>query len=236
VYDATGRTHPRSLLARVLWEAALARTRRRAFRVIVPSRAAADDLATRLPRLARRLVVVSPVAPPPPTKAGRDAGRGFALAVASHRAHKRLAELAAAWRARRPPLALAIAGADTRRLHAPPFVRALGFVSDETLEALLAEAACLVSASRAEGFGLPLLAAMAAGVPVIASRIAAHEEVAGDAGVLVEPERLGELVDEAVALAADPERAARCAAAGRRIAATFSPDRAAEELDRALHG
>jgi glycosyltransferase involved in cell wall biosynthesis len=69
----------------------------------------------------------------------------------------------------------------------PPIVF-LGIVPGETLVALYRSAAALVYPSRYEGFGLPLLEAMACGTPVIAARSSCIPEVAGDAAVLLDPD------------------------------------------------
>jgi alpha-1,3-rhamnosyl/mannosyltransferase len=70
---------------------------------------------------------------------------------------------------------------------AAPGVRYLGYVSQEELAPLMAGSAAVAMPSLYEGFGLPVLEAMASGVPVVTSRGAALEEVAGDAAVLVDP-------------------------------------------------
>ena len=62
-------------------------------------------------------------------------------------------------------------------------VRFLGYVKDENLPGLYAQASLFVLPSLDEGFGLPVLEAMACGVPVIASDASALPEVVGDAGL-----------------------------------------------------
>jgi len=61
-------------------------------------------------------------------------------------------------------------------------------VTDEEYHALLRTATALVSLSRAEGYGLPLVEAMSLGTPVIASDIPIFREVGGDAALYVDPE------------------------------------------------
>lgn len=66
-------------------------------------------------------------------------------------------------------------------------LRLLGFVPDAALAALYARASCLAFVSHYEGFGLPVLEAMASSTPVVASRTTGTGEVAGDAAQLVDP-------------------------------------------------
>jgi glycosyltransferase involved in cell wall biosynthesis len=66
-------------------------------------------------------------------------------------------------------------------------VRFLGYVPDTELALLLGMADCFVFPSLYEGFGLPVIEAMAAGCPVIASRAASIPEIAGEAALLVDP-------------------------------------------------
>lgn len=67
-------------------------------------------------------------------------------------------------------------------------VRLLGFVPDEDLPALYAGASCFLYPSLYEGFGLPVLEAMAVGCPVLTSDRGSLKEVAGEAAVEVNPE------------------------------------------------
>jgi glycosyltransferase involved in cell wall biosynthesis len=74
-----------------------------------------------------------------------------------------------------------------RRLGLESRVELIGYVEHESLASLYRGAACLVFPSRYEGFGLPVLEAMASGTPVVATTAGAVPEVAGDAAILVAP-------------------------------------------------
>ena len=106
-----------------------------------------------------------------------------------------------------------------RRLGLEQRVELTGYLERDELPALYRGAACLVFPSRYEGFGLPVLEAMASGTPVVATATGAVPEVAGDAAVLVEP-------GDHAALAAGIERALtdrdRLVAAGLERARHFS--------------
>jgi glycosyltransferase involved in cell wall biosynthesis len=105
---------------------------------------------------------------------------------------------------------------------AAPGVRSAGQVSEPVLQRLYRTATVLCFPSRAEGFGLPVLEAMAAGLPVVASDIPAVREVAGPAAVLVPPGDAEALREALLELLGDPDRRGALAEAGRRRAAGFS--------------
>ena len=71
-----------------------------------------------------------------------------------------------------------------------------GFVSDQELDILLRNANVFVYPSLYEGFGIPILEAMKVGTPVVTSKVTAMGEVAGDAGLLVDPTDVGEMARE----------------------------------------
>ncbi len=106
-------------------------------------------------------------------------------------------------------------------------VHAVGFVPAAERDALCAGAAVFCYPSTTEGFGLPVLEAMAAGAPVVTSARTATAEVAGDAGRCVDPHDPQAIAD-AIAAFLDDDRAADDArSAGRARAATFTWERAA---------
>ncbi len=112
--------------------------------------------------------------------------------------------------------------ADLRRLAPDGRVRRLGYVPRADLVALYGLADAFVYPSLYEGFGLPVLEAMACGAPVLASNTSSLPEVAGDAALLVDP-RDDEALREALArLATEPALRAGLARAGLRRAAKFS--------------
>lgn len=83
-----------------------------------------------------------------------------------------------------------------------------GFVTDDELSQLYSEASCFVFPSRYEGFGLPLLEAMACGTPVIASNTGAMPEVVGDAGLLVDPDDDAAIASTVTSVLSSPALAA----------------------------
>ena len=106
----------------------------------------------------------------------------------------------------------------------------LGYVADEVLEALQAQAAALAMPSLYEGFGLPLLEAMRFGVPVLTANVASMPEVAGEAGVLVDPCAVDSIAAGLERLLGDAGLRTRLGAAGRVRAQAFTWARAARTM------
>lgn len=103
----------------------------------------------------------------------------------------------------------------------------LGAVSESTLRALYHGAAALVYPSRYEGFGLPLVEAMASGTPVLASRAASIPEVVGESGMLLDPDDHKGWEDAIVRVITDSVLRARLRTDGLARAAMFTWERTA---------
>jgi len=104
-----------------------------------------------------------------------------------------------------------------------------GYVPQAKLADWYARAMIFAFPSLDEGFGMPVLEAMASGTPVIASNRSAIPEVAGDAAWLVDPEDTEELAGALVALTRDPERRADLSRRGLARAAEFTWAEAVEK-------
>ncbi len=107
-------------------------------------------------------------------------------------------------------------------------VRVLGFVPDADRAALLRGAAVFCYPSLAEGFGMPVLEAMAAGAPVITSDVSATAEVAGEAAELCDPRSVDAIAGALRNVLCDTATADRLRAAGRKRVEHFTWSRAAK--------
>ncbi len=107
-------------------------------------------------------------------------------------------------------------------------VRFLGYLASEQIPALMAAARLFVIPSRYEGFGLPLLEAMAVGTPVLAARTSSLPEVGGDAARYFDPDDEGALADLLAALWEDEQRRRTLGELCRERAAGFTWARAAK--------
>jgi alpha-1,3-rhamnosyl/mannosyltransferase len=149
--------------------------------------------------------------------------RPYVLALGStepRKNNRRVIEAFRAVRASHPSLQLAIAGSNWRGLTFPPgfidgHVRELGHVPDGDLSVLMQSAEMLVFPSLHEGFGLPVIEAMALGIPVITSNTSALPEVAGDAALFADPNSTDDIAEnmklilENLSLAEDLRRRGR---------------------------
>jgi glycosyltransferase involved in cell wall biosynthesis len=213
--------------------------------LVVPSASTGRDLAQIHPDGAPRIRVVPHgvdplfLAPPP---AGEDAphlrrfgleGHRFLVAVGSGRPRKgpdTLLRAFAAYREAGGDRLLVVTGPGKPPPSPPGGVRWVGWIEDAALVACTRNADALVYHSLNEGFGLPVLEAMALGVPVVAAAAGAVPEVAGDAALLVPPEDPAALAEALGRALSDGALRARLAEAGRRRAAEFPWDRAAEAI------
>ena len=162
--------------------------------------------------------------------------RSFVLFVGTIEPRKNLAALASAFRdIADAGLVLAVVGPagwneDLDALLAPVRhrVRVLGFVARRELNVLYANASVFCYPSLLEGFGMPVLEAMAAGAAVITSVGTATAEVAADAGVLVDPTDTAALGAAIARVVSDDRHADELRRRAQERAATFTWARAAE--------
>ena len=223
---------------------------RRAARVLAPSRYSAQRATAVLGVDAERIDVVpyaaDPVFSPGPrdevalTRLGVEGS--YALAVGTMQPRKNLEGALDAFErlvADGAEQRLVVVGARgwrdaelARRLERSPAggrVLALGRVSEHDLVALYRAADCLVFCSRGEGFGFPVLEAMACGTPVVCSSTTSLGEVAGGAAELADPEDAASVHRALATVLSSAARRAELRELGRRRADEFSWKRCAEQ-------
>lgn len=120
--------------------------------------------------------------------------------------------------------------ADAQRALDDGRLRRLGYVTDADLPALYANATLFAYVSRYEGFGMPVIEAMAAGAPVITSDRTATREVAGDAALTVDPDDTEAIRHALARLQDDDALRERLCHAGRQRASQFTWSRSADAL------
>jgi glycosyltransferase involved in cell wall biosynthesis len=194
-------------------------------------------------------IIVSPLGVTPPRDVGIAPPPGdYVLAVGALVPRKGLATLVRAMAAVPSGMRLLLVGppgpaeAELRELAAQPGVAGrvefLGAVDDATLAALYRGATLLCFPSVSEGFGLPVVEAMTAGVPVVASDIDVVREVGGDAVVRVPVGDVDAFATAIVALATDDSRRRSLVAQGRDRARLYTWEataaRTVEAYERAV--
>jgi len=168
-------------------------------------------------------------------KAGDPASQPYALFVGARGGYKNFAAAAQAVAAVKGVHLVAVGGGafapDERALLGrllPGRHRHSGYVSGADLNRLYNEAHCLVYPSLYEGFGIPILEAMAAGCPVITTRRSSMAEIAGESAILLD-EPHPEAIVEAIRLLFDPGTRARYEDLGKQNARRFSWDKMARQ-------
>jgi glycosyltransferase involved in cell wall biosynthesis len=245
IHDVAALAHPEWYgRAYVAWQRlVLPRIARRARRVMTVSEFSKDEIAERLGVPGEKITVVpngvseafSPEVDPQPAKHALGLRRPYVLTVSTRIARKNLGTLARAARAleeRGIELVSAGSGRAYMRSGEPALGRALGYVPEELLPSLYVGAEALAMPSVYEGFGLPVLEAMASGTPVVAADRAALPEVCGGAAILAHPDDPDAFAD-ALLRATGPERE-RLVAAGRERASQFTWERSAELTDATI--
>ncbi|MDQ2944956.1 MAG: glycosyltransferase family 4 protein [Acidobacteriota bacterium] len=111
-------------------------------------------------------------------------------------------------------------------------IEVTGFIAREALEQLYMKASIFAFPSLDEGFGIPVLEAMAHGTPLVTSNGSALVEVAGDAALLVNPEETDEIADALRCLVQDSDLRNKLACLGRARAKLYTWDRAVTETYR----
>lgn len=179
----------------------------RAARITAVSHAAARQIARHLPISLKDIAVLpnghehalswdptrAQLAPTLLKTMASSAGRPFVLVLGSRARHKNLAMLVdAAPQLDAAGIDLVVAGGgdgifSDELLESRPNIRFTGRVSDDDLAYLLDSALCLAFPSFTEGFGLPIVEAMARGCPVVASDCASMPEVCGNAALMASP-------------------------------------------------
>jgi glycosyltransferase involved in cell wall biosynthesis len=233
--------------ARTATHALVSLAARRAHRIIAVSAAGREEIVAGLGVDRERIDVVPNGVRPPSASPSADGSRErhrlgqrrIVLSVATDLPHKNLPALIEALALvapeKRPILVLAGHGTDDGALQARAFaagvaedVRLLGGLSIDELDSLYALADCLVLPTLHEGFGLPVLEAMARSVPVLCSEIPALREVAGDAALYFDPHMPAQIAANIVEVLTNSRVAARLCEQGRVQAAKFSWAAAAE--------
>jgi glycosyltransferase involved in cell wall biosynthesis len=231
---------------RLLYRLGLRAALRRADAILVPSRSTGEDVLRHGPVDPAR-VRVTPLAPAldvgtddvGPVLARLGIVPPYVLFVGTLEPRKNVVSLVRAYRRAvagglEHSLVLAGApgwGADALErelaLEAPGRIMRTGFLPAVDLDAVYRGASMLVYPSVYEGFGLPVIEAMARGVPTVTSNTSSLPEVVGDAAITVDPASLEAIADGIVTVASDASTAARLADAGRRRAASFTWDETA---------
>ncbi len=168
-----------------------------------------------------------------------DLSEGYILYLGINKPHKNLVRLVKAFAKVKTGRKLVLAGKEdpryrkvhevVKRLSLQERVVFLGQVPEDDLPALYSGAALFVFPSLYEGFGLPLLEAMACGVPVVCSSTSSLPEIAGRAAVMVDPLDVSQLARALKRVLGDSDLRVSMREEGLKQAARFSWERTAKE-------
>ena len=111
-----------------------------------------------------------------------------------------------------------------------PDVHMLGYVSDDDLTSFLQSSDALINPSIHEGFGLPMLEAMACGIPVITCNVFSPPEIVGDGGLFVDPRNVDDICSKILELSNSENLRENLAAAGLKRSMDFSWEKTALQL------
>lgn len=250
IHDVSFAAHPEWIAwsDRFFLRLLIPRSLRRATRLVVPSRFTLREMEHYFPFCAGKGVVVPNAADPkwlvPVSLAEREAVRQkyqlpkrFIIATGTMQPRKNIALLIEAWRSRPAELqdvGLALTG--NRAGHhvdagvtdaVSQGILFTGYVTDDELRGIVAQATVLAFPSLYEGFGIPLLEAFAVGTPVWAARIDPFLEVGGEAFLSFDPRSLDEARKTLYTLLVDTDLCQRLTDAGRQRVELFSWDRSA---------
>lgn len=235
VHDLAFRLRP----AEVPWQqraylgSLLPRMLPRAAAVAVPTETTRADLLAAYPLagLDRRVAVVGEgLTLQTPGSLPANLEPGYILAVGTVEARKNYPRLLAAYELLEDPPPLVIAGGPGWSGHVVPErpgVRRIGHADDATLAALYANAVFLAFPSLYEGFGLPVLEAMASGLPALIGSRGALAEVAAGSALEVNAEDVASIAAGMRRLLAEPELRRDLIAGGRRRSREFTWERSA---------
>lgn len=225
---------------------------RKAAGIVAVSRATAREIEKSFPGASSKVTVIPEAAPPEYAEVkDREKLRRirkklglperFILFLGTIEPRKNLTRLLAAYMAAAPsiPHSLVISGSvgwktgelfrELKNSDVRDRVKLTGFVDSRNIPALMTLADIFVFPSLYEGFGLPILEAMACGTPVVTSNVSSMPEVAGDAAILVDPLSTDSIAEGLKELALDRNKREDLRGKGLRRAAEFSWEDTAEK-------
>lgn len=253
IHDLCQLAHPETLsseLQRGYAKFLLRRAARQAAAVLCVSEFTASETEKYLQVEKSRIVVTYP-----PVRDGivsedadKVSGRSYFLAVGNVKKHKNLPRLIAAFNSIRAlvPHDLVIVGAregfrnsetelDIDVLQRDERIRFTGYITDEDLKSHYRNAVALVFPSYYEGFGYPLVEAMAQGCPIACSNVASLPEVAGDAAVFFDPFSVEEIAHVILRISSDEATRNALILRGKQRVHRFVGDSCAQLTARAIN-